>query len=81
MKENSPFWGKVDAFFDFIIEVIPPAAEKSPAEILDKLAPPAGKQNKKSPFQILSENNLFPVFSIRYNFFPSVITSVIIFLG
>lgn len=31
VKENSPFWGKVDAFFDFIVEVIPPPAEKSPA--------------------------------------------------
>jgi hypothetical protein len=56
VKENSPFWGKVEPFFDFIIEVIPPPAEKSPAEILDKLAPSSAKSNKKSPFQILSEN-------------------------
>lgn len=56
VKENGPFWGKVDAFFDFIVEVIPPPAEKSPAQILDKLAPPSGKQSKKTPFQILNEN-------------------------
>lgn len=56
VKENSPFWNKVDPFFDFIIEVTPPQAERSPSEILDKLSGPQRRSSPKSPLQILNEN-------------------------
>lgn len=54
--ENSPFAGKVEEFFDFIIQVIPSERQKSPADILDKLAPSPSSLIPKSPLQILSDN-------------------------
>jgi hypothetical protein len=31
ISEKSPFIGKVEEFFDFIIQIIPPESSKSPA--------------------------------------------------
>lgn len=39
------------------MEVIPPEGERSPSEILDKLAGPTGKVGRQlSPFQIMQQN-------------------------
>lgn len=54
---NSPFWGKVEPFFDFIVEVAAPEGQRSPSEILDKLAGPAAKVSRQlSPFQVMQQN-------------------------
>lgn len=56
VQENGPFAGKVDIYFDFIIDVQPPEVEKSPAEILDKLSDSPKRRDLKTPLQIFNEN-------------------------
>lgn len=38
VSKGSPFEGKVEAFFDFIVDIILSQAEPSSASILDKLS-------------------------------------------
>ena len=58
IKMNCPFDGKVEPFFDFIIDIIPLEPQTSPKEILDKLTSSSTKsQTPAKDFnQIVLEN-------------------------
>ena len=46
--------GKIQEYFDFIVEVIPPPSDKTASDILDKLAPEGAPKIPKSPLQIIN---------------------------
>ena len=61
VKLNSPFDGKVEPFFDFILDLIPLRDERSPKQILDKLSDQPTKPQKKEFLEIINESEDKPI--------------------